>query len=393
MSKQVSDFIAKHVSTLPKSGIRDFFSIAATVKDVVSLGIGEPDFVTPWHIREAAIFALEKGKTSYTDNLGLKSLRVEISKYVEKNFDVSYNPDNEILVSVGASEAIDLAIRALTNPGDKIMYHEPCFVSYNPSIALCHGIPVGVETSGKDKFALDIEAVKKAWQPGVKAFIINFPTNPTGGTLDKSGLEQLAAFAKEKDFLIISDEIYAELTFEGKHTSIASIPGMRERTIFINGFSKAFAMTGFRMGYACGPREIVDAMMKTHQYAIMCASILAQEASIEALRNGAPDVEFMRDKYRERRDFIVRRFNELGMTCHSPRGTFYAFPNIETFGRTSMELATMLVNEAKVAMVPGTAFGKSGEGYLRASFATSYENIDKACNRIEKILPKLYKNK
>lgn len=391
MSKPITDFIAKHVVTLPKSGIRDFFSIAATVKDVVSLGIGEPDFVTPWHIREAAIFALEKGKTSYTDNLGMKSLRVAISEYVEDHFHVSYNPDNEILVSVGASEAIDLAIRALVNPGDKVMYHEPCFVSYNPSISLCHGVPVGVATSGRDKFALDMEAVKKAWQPGVKAFVINFPTNPTGGTMDRKTLEQLAAFAKEKDFMIISDEIYAELTFDGEHISIASIPGMRERTIFIHGFSKAFAMTGFRMGYACGPREIIDAMMKTHQYAIMCASIIAQEAAVEALKNGQPDVEFMREKYRERRDFIVRRFNELGMPCHLPRGTFYAFPNIEKFGRTSMEVATMLVSEAKVAMVPGTAFGASGEGYLRASFATSFDNIAKACDRIEKILPKLYK--
>ncbi len=223
MSKPISEFIASHVVSLPKSGIRDFFSIAATVKDIVSLGIGEPDFVTPWHIREAAIFALEKGKTSYTDNLGMKSLRVEISKYVENNFNVSYNPDNEILVSVGASEAIDIAMRALINPGDKVMYHEPCFVSYNPSIRLCHGVPVGVVTSGKDKFALDIEAVKKAWQPGVKLFMINFPTNPTGGTLEVKELEALAAFAKEKDFLIISDEIYAELTYEGKHSSIASI--------------------------------------------------------------------------------------------------------------------------------------------------------------------------
>ena len=271
MSKQISDFIARHVATLPKSGIRDFFSIAATVKDVVSLGIGEPDFVTPWHIREAAIFALEKGKTSYTDNLGLKSLRGEISKYVEKNFGVSYNPENEILVSVGASEAIDLAVRALINPGDKVMYHEPCFVSYNPSVALCHGVPVPVVTSGDEGFALNMEAVRKAWQPGVKAFLMNFPTNPTGGTLSRGQLEDLAAFAREKDFLIISDEIYSELTFEGEHVSIASLPGMRDRTIFINGFSKAFAMTGFRMGYACGPREIIDAMMKTHQYAIMCA--------------------------------------------------------------------------------------------------------------------------
>lgn len=384
-----SDFIAKHVVKLPKSGIRDFFAIASTMKDAVSLGIGEPDFVTPWHIREAAIFALEKGKTSYTDNLGLKSLRREISRYVEENFGASYNPDNEILVSVGGSEALDVALRAIINPNDKIMYHEPCFVSYSPSVELCHGIAIPVPTRGEDQFAINMEEVKKAWQPGVKAFIINFPTNPTGGTVTRSQLEELAKFAKEKDFLIISDEIYAELTYEGTHTSIASIDGMKDRVIFIHGFSKAFAMTGFRMGYACGPKEIIDAMMKAHQYAIMCASIISQEAAIEALKNGRKDMEFMREKYRQRRDFIVRRFNELGFECHLPRGTFYAFPSIKAFGKSSMEMAKLILSEAKVAMVPGSAFGPSGEGYLRASFSTSYDNLIKATDRIEKILPKL----
>lgn len=389
MGRTASEFIAKHVRQIPKSGIRDFFAIASTMKDAVSLGIGEPDFVTPWHIREAAIFALEKGKTSYTDNLGMKSLRAEIAKYVEANFNVSYNPDNEILVSVGASEALDVALRAIIEPGDKIMYHAPCFVSYSPSVELCHGVAVPVNTYGKNRFELDIEDVKRAWQPGVKAFIMNFPTNPTGGTATRAQLEELAKFAKEKDFLIISDEIYAELTYEGEHVSIASLDGMKDRTIFIHGFSKAFAMTGFRMGYACGPKEIIDAMMKAHQYAIMCASIVSQEAAVEALKNGRRDMEFMREKYRQRRDFIVGRFNEFGMDCFMPRGTFYAFPNIERFGKSSMETAKLILNEAKVAMVPGSAFGSSGEGYLRASFATSYENIIKATDRIAKILPKL----
>lgn len=384
-----SKYVANHVAKLPKSGIRDFFAIASTMKDAISLGIGEPDFVTPWHIREAAIFALEKGKTSYTDNLGSKGLRREISRYVEENFGISYNPDNEILVSVGASEALDIALRAIINPGDKIMYHEPCFVSYSPSVELCHGIAIPVSTSGENKFALSIENVKKAWQPGVKAFIINFPTNPTGGTASREDLLKLAEFAKEKDFLIISDEIYAELTYEGTHTSIASLPGMRDRVIFIHGFSKAFAMTGFRMGYACGPKEIIDAMMKAHQYAIMCASIISQEAAIEALKNGKKDMEFMRERYKQRRDFIVRRFNELGFECHLPRGTFYAFPSIKSFGKNSMDMAKLILSEAKVAMVPGSAFGPSGEGYLRASFSTSYDNLVKATDRIEKILPKL----
>lgn len=391
MGKSPSDFVAKHVLNIPKSGIRDFFAIAATMKDAVSLGIGEPDFVTPWHIREAAIFALEKGKTSYTENLGMRALRYEISKYVEANFNASYNPDNEILVSVGASEALDVALRAIIEPGDKVMYHAPCFVSYNPSVALCHGEAIPVYTCGKNRFELDIEDVKRAWRPGVKAFIINFPTNPTGGTATRAQLEELAKFAKEKDFLIISDEIYAELTYEGGHVSIASLDGMKDRVIFIHGFSKAFAMTGFRLGYACGPREIIDAMMKTHQYAIMCASIMSQEAGVEALKNGKSDMEFMREKYRQRRDFIVGKFNEFGMDCFLPRGTFYAFPSIARFGKTSMEVAKFIITEAKVAMVPGSAFGEPGEGYLRASFATSYENIIKAMDRLSAILPKLEK--
>lgn len=384
-----SRFVASHVINLPKSGIREFFAIAANMEDAISLGIGEPDFVTPWHIREAAIFALEKGKTSYTDNLGLRRLRNEIAKYVEKNFGASYNPANEILVGVGVSEVLDCVLRAIINPGDKIMYHEPCFVSYAPSIRLCHGVPVAVRTRPEDDFAFNIEQVRSAWQPGCKAIVINFPTNPTGGVADRAQLEELAKFAKEKDMLVISDEIYSELTYEGGHFSIAAIDGMKERTVFLHGFSKAFAMTGFRIGYACAPREIVEGMMKAHQYALMCAPIVSQEAAVEALVNGRPSMEKMRDQYHRRRDFIVGRFNEMGMKCHLPKGTFYAFPRVPDVGMTSMEFAKYILENARVAVVPGSAFGESGEGFLRASFSTSYENLVKAADRMEAAIAKL----
>lgn len=384
-----SRFVASHVINLPKSGIREFFAIAANMEDAISLGIGEPDFVTPWHIREAAIFALEKGKTSYTDNLGLRRLRNEIAKYVEKNFGASYNPANEILVGVGVSEVLDCVLRAIINPGDKIMYHEPCFVSYAPSIRLCHGVPVAVRTRPEDDFAFNIEQVRSAWQPGCKAIVINFPTNPTGGVADRAQLEELAKFAKEKDMLVISDEIYSELTYEGGHFSIAAIDGMKERTVFLHGFSKAFAMTGFRIGYACAPREIVEGMMKAHQYALMCAPIVSQEAAVEALVNGRPSMEKMRDQYHRRRDFIVGRFNEMGMKCHLPKGTFYAFPRVPDVGMSSMEFAKYILENARVAVVPGSAFGESGEGFLRASFSTSYENLVKAADRMEVAIAKL----
>ena len=384
-----SRFVASHVINLPKSGIREFFAIAANMEDAISLGIGEPDFVTPWHIREAAIFALEKGKTSYTDNLGLRRLRNEIAKYVEKNFGASYNPANEILVGVGVSEVLDCVLRAIINPGDKIMYHEPCFVSYAPSIRLCHGVPVAVKTRPEDDFAFNIEQVRSAWQPGCKAIVINFPTNPTGGVADRAQLEELAKFAKEKDMLVISDEIYSELTYEGGHFSIAAIDGMKERTVFLHGFSKAFAMTGFRIGYACAPREIVEGMMKAHQYALMCAPIVSQEAVVEALVNGRPSMEKMRDQYHRRRDFIVGRFNEMGMKCHLPKGTFYAFPRVPDVGMSSMEFAKYILENARVAVVPGSAFGESGEGFLRASFSTSYENLVKAADRMEAAIAKL----
>ena len=384
MSEPSQHFVADHVKGLPRSGIRDFFAIVAKMPQAISLGIGEPDFVTPWHIRESAIFALEKGVTSYTDNLGLLRLRREISTYVEHNFGLSYHPEREVLVAVGVSEALDIALRAVLNPGDKVLYHEPSYVSYSPSIVLAHAKPIAVATSAKDAFGIDPEAVANAWEPGCKVLMLNFPTNPTGGVTERAKLEQLARFAVEKDLLVISDEIYSELTFEGEHTSIASLPGMQERTIFLHGFSKAFAMTGFRIGYACGPQGLIEAMMKVHQYSMLCAPILSQEAAIEALKNGTPAVEKMKEAYHRRRDLIVRRFNEIGLDCHSPKGSFYAFPSIEKTGLSSIDFCKGLLETEEVAVVPGTAFGESGAGFVRASFSTSYDRILEATNRIER---------
>ena len=382
-------FVAQHVATLPKSGIRDFFAIVSKMKDAVSLGIGEPDFITPFHIREAAMTALEKGRTSYTDNRGTLALREEISRYVARHYGPEYNPEDEILVTVGVSEALDALLRATLNPGDKVLYHEPCYVSYAPSVTLCHATPVPIRTVSSDQFALDPAALRAAWQPGCKVLVLNFPTNPTGGTANRQKLEEIAKFAIEKDLLVASDEIYSELTFEGDHVSIASLPGMRERTVFLHGFSKAFAMTGFRIGYACGPAGVIDGMLKIHQYGIMCASIISQEAAVEALKNGRESMLHMRDKYRERRDFIVRRFTELGLPCHLPRGAFYAFPNITSTGLDSMTFASQLLAAQKVAVVPGTAFGAAGAGFCRASFSTSYERIHEAGERIARFLDTL----
>ena len=377
------DFIAEHVKNLPRSGIRDFFAIVSEMPQAISLGIGEPDFITPWKIREASIFALEKGKTSYTDNRGLLSLRKEISRYVSSFFGPEYDPQKEILVTVGVSEAIDIALRAILNPGDKVLYHEPCYVSYAPSVTLAHGEAIPVGTVTEQSFSLDPEAFEKAWQPGCKILLLNFPTNPTGGTADRIKLERLARFAVEKDLIVISDEIYAELTYEGKHVSIASLPGMKERTILLHGFSKGFAMTGFRVGFACGPDWLIEAMMKIHQYCMMCAPILSQEAAVEALRNGADEVLRMKEQYRKRRDFIVRRFNAMGLECHLPRGSFYAFPSVKSTGLDEVDFCHRLLREQEVAVVPGTAFGVHGKNHVRASFSTSYEKLVEATDRIE----------
>ena len=388
MSIDPKRWVAGHVSALPKSGIRDFFELVAKMKgqDVISLGVGEPDFVTPWHIREAAIFALERGKTYYTSNLGLIELRRAIATYVEEHFNVSYRPDDQIIVTVGVSEALDLACRAFINPGEKVMFHQPCYVSYHPSISLVHGQGIAVPTFAKDGFALTAEALRAAWQPGAKMLMLNLPCNPTGGTCTRDQLEKIAAFCIEKDLLVLTDEIYSELTFDGTHTSIASLPGMAERTVFLHGFSKAFAMTGWRIGYACGPAALIDAMMKVHQYSMLCASIIAQEAALEALLRGWDSVLKMREQYHRRRDLIVRRFNEIGLTCHSPRGSFYAFPNVSATGRTEKEFSIGLLQQEKVAVVPGTAFGEGGTGHVRACFATSYEQIVEACERVDRFV-------
>lgn len=382
-------FIARHVVDLPKSGIRDFFEIVAKMKEVISLGIGEPDFDTPWHIREAAIYALEKGKTHYTSNLGLIELRRAISKYVEQNYSLAYRPEDEVIVTVGVSEALDIAFRALLNPGEKVLYHQPCYVSYHPSVTLVHGIGVPVPTFAKDNFALTAEALAQAWEPGCKILVLNLPCNPTGGTCNRAQLEAIARFCVEKDLIVFSDEIYSELTFEGEHVSIATMPGMRERTIFLHGFSKAFAMTGWRIGYACGPADFIDAMMKVHQYSMMCASIISQEGAVEALLRGEDGMEAMRDQYHRRRDFIVRRLNEIGLPCHLPRGSFYAFPNVAVTGRTEKEFALGLLEAERVAVVPGTAFGANGAGFVRACFATSYEQLIEASDRIERYVQSL----
>lgn len=388
MSNDPQRWVAGHVSTLPRSGIRDFFELVAKMKgqDVISLGVGEPDFVTPWHIREAAIFALERGKTYYTSNLGMIELRRAISTYVEEHFGISYRPDDQVIVTVGVSEALDLAFRAFCNPGDKVMFHQPCYVSYHPSITLVHGEAIAVPTYAKDNFALTAEALQAAWKPGCKILMLNLPCNPTGGTCSREQLEKIAAFCREKDLLVLSDEIYSELTFDGTHTSIASLPGMMERTIFLHGFSKAFAMTGWRIGYACGPAVLIDAMMKVHQYAMMCASIIAQEAALEALTRGWEAVVKMREQYHRRRDLVVRRFNEIGLKCHSPRGSFYAFPDVSPTGRSEKEFAVGLLEKEKVAVVPGLAFGENGRNHVRACFATSYEQLIEACDRIERFV-------
>ena len=385
-SFQPGQFVAEHVRRIPPSGIREFFELVKSRAGVISLGVGEPDFVTPWHIREAAIYALEQGKTSYTSNLGLLKLRVAISEYLRRAFGLEYHPDHQILITVGVSEALDLALRALINPGDEILYHEPCYVSYSPSVALAHGVPVPVPCSAENGFAVTAAAIEKAITPRSRLLLLNFPTNPTGGTMTKTDLEKIAEVVRKHNLLVISDEIYAELTFEGEHTSIASLPGMLERTIFLHGFSKAFAMTGFRIGYACGPREVIESMMRIHQYAMLCASIISQEAALEALERGIPDTEEMRDQYRLRRNFIVKAFNEMGLPCHSPRGSFYAFPRIAATGLGSKEFAMRLLTQENVACVPGNAFGPSGEGYLRCCFATALDQIQTATERMAKFV-------
>jgi aminotransferase len=375
--------IAAHVRDIPRSGIRDFFEIVQSMHDVISLGIGEPDFATPWHIREAALFSLEKGRTGYTSNLGLPKLREAIASYVARHFGVMYHAPSEVLVSVGVSEAIDIALRALVNPGDEVLYHEPCYVSYSPSVVLAHGTPVAVPVHEKDDFRLRADELEKRITPKSKVLLLNFPTNPTGATMPREALQKIADVCLKHDLIVLSDEIYAELTYDGaEHVSIASLPGMRERTVFLHGLSKGWAMTGFRIGYACAPRPLIEAMMKIHQYAILCAPIMAQDAAIEALEHGEPAVAQMREKYELRRNFIVSALNDMGLRCHLPKGAFYVFPEIRSTGLSSRDFAMRLLEEEKVAVVPGTAFGPAGEGFVRCSYATSLEQIKIAMERM-----------
>ena len=379
-------FVARNVRAIPRSGIRDFFDIVQGMKDVISLGVGEPDFVTPWHIREAAIYALEKGKTTYTSNLGLLKLREAIAASIAKHFQITYDPRTEILIGVGVSETMDLAFRALIDPGDEVIYHEPCYVSYSPGIALAHGVPVAVVCRPEDGFSVTAEAIERVITPKSKLLVLNFPTNPTGGTMSRSELEKIAEVARRRNLIVVTDEIYSELTFEGEHVSIASLPGMKERTVFLHGFSKAYAMTGFRIGYACGPADVIEAMMRIHQYSMLCASIISQEAALEAILHGEADTAEMREQYRIRRNFIVNAFNEMGLTCHLPRGSFYAFPCIKSTGLNSKQFALQLLDSEKVACVPGTAFGPSGEGFLRCCFATALDRIEEATERVARFI-------
>ncbi len=385
-----SKMLSKQVMDMPRSGIREFFDLATGSKDIISLGVGEPDFVTPWNIREAAISSLEKGHTTYTSNYGLESLRRAISKYVADFFHVEYDPLCEILPTVGVSEAIDLALRCLLNPGDEVLYHEPCYVSYAPTVMMAYGTPKAVETSIDDLFALNPAKLEAAITPRTKVLMLNFPTNPTGSIAPRKTLEEIAAICVKYDLFVLTDEIYSELRYdEEEHTSIAALPGMKERTLLLHGFSKAFAMTGLRLGYACGPKELIEQMMKVHSYTMICPTITSQEAGIEALVNGTPAMLEMRDSYHKRRDYIVGRFNEMGMDCHLPGGAFYTFPSIRNFGISSKEFALRLLMEHKVAAVPGTAFGACGEGYLRCCYATAQNLLEQACDKMARFCDSL----
>ncbi len=374
------------VRDIPRSGIRDFFDLVTTLKDVISLGIGEPDFDTPWHVRESTVFALERGATHYTSNLGYLELRRALARYVRKVFGAEYDPESEVLVTVGVSEALDLALRALLNPGDEVLYHEPCYVSYRATILFAHGVPVAVETRAENGFRLTRAMLEAKAGPRTKVLMLNFPNNPTGAVMSRADLEDIAAFARERDLIVITDEIYAELTYDTPHTSIVSLPGLRDRTIFLHGFSKAWAMTGFRLGYACGPAELIDAMMKIHQYTMLCASSLSQRAALEALARPDTDIAEMVAEYRRRRNFIAAAFAEMGLECHRPLGAFYAFASVAGCGLSSKDFAIELLRQEKVAVVPGTAFGACGEGFVRCAYATSMDNIKEAMVRLRRFL-------
>ncbi len=385
--------LADKIVDIKPSGIRKFFDIVNEMEDAISLGVGEPDFDTPWHIRDEGIYSLEKGRTFYTSNAGLKELRQEITKYIKRTQGVSYDPLHEVLITVGGSEAIDLALRAMINPGEEVLIPQPSYVSYEPCAILADAVPVIIELKEENEFRLTAQELRDAITDKTKILILPFPNNPTGAIMEKEDLEQIAQIILEKDIFVITDEIYAELSYKGKHTSIISLPGMQERTVYINGFSKAYAMTGWRLGYVCAPAAIMQQMVKIHQFAIMCAPTTSQYAAIEALRNGDDDVAMMRESYNQRRRFLMNAFKEMGLQCFEPYGAFYVFPSIKEFGMTSEEFAERLLKEEKVAVVPGTAFGDCGEGFLRISYAYSLENLKTAMEKIGKFINKLREEK
>lgn len=377
------------ITTIKPSGIRKFFDIVSEMEDAISLGVGEPDFDTPWHIRDEGIYTLEKGRTFYTSNAGLKELRIEIAKYLDRRFHLQYDPLTEILITVGGSEGIDNAFRAMIDPGDEVLIPQPSYVSYEPCCVLAGGVPIIIELQEKDQFRLTPEALEAAITPKTKILVLPFPNNPTGAVMERLDLEAIAEVVIKHDLFVLSDEIYAELCYLEEHTSIASLPGMRERTVVINGFSKSHAMTGWRLGYACGPKVIMDQILKIHQFAIMCAPTNSQYAAVEAMRNGDADVAMMREQYNQRRRFLMHEFERMGLQCFEPFGAFYIFPSIKEFGMSSDEFATRLLREEKVAVVPGTAFGDCGEGFLRISYAYSLDNLKAAIGRLEKFITRL----
>lgn len=381
--------LADKIIGVKPSGIRKFFDIVSEMEDAISLGVGEPDFDTPWHIRDEGIYSLEKGRTFYTSNAGLKELKVEITKYIKRSQNVTYDADHEVIVTVGGSEAIDLALRAMINPGDEVLIPQPSYVSYEPCAIMADAVPVIIELKEENEFRLTAQELRDAITEKTKILILPFPNNPTGAIMEKKDLEEIAEIIREKDIFVISDEIYAELTYKDKHVSIVSIPGMQERTVLINGFSKAYAMTGWRLGYACAPKEIMEQMIKIHQFAIMCAPTTSQYAAVEALKNGDDDVASMREAYNQRRRFLMNAFREMGLKCFEPYGAFYVFPCIKEFGMSSDEFAERLLSEEKVAVVPGTAFGDCGEGFLRISYAYSLDNLKIALNKIQHFITRL----
>jgi len=381
--------LSDRIVEIQPSGIRKFFDIVSEMKDAISLGVGEPDFDTPWHIREEGIYSLEKGRTFYTSNAGLKELKVEVCSYLSRRFEVTYDPDHEVMVTVGGSEAIDIALRAMLDPGDEVLIPQPSYVSYVPCTILANGVPVIIDLEAKDQFKLTSEKLLEKITPKTKVLVLPFPNNPTGAVMKAEELEEIAKIVIEKDLFVISDEIYAELTYGSDHTTIAALPGMKDRTVLINGFSKSYAMTGWRLGYAAAPRVILEQMLKIHQFAIMCAPTTSQYAAVAALRDGDKDVQVMRESYDQRRRYLIHTFKEMGLECFEPHGAFYTFPSIKRFGMTSDEFATRLLREEKVAVVPGTAFGDCGEGYLRISYAYSLKNLKEALSRMDRFIKKL----